>query len=161
MNIPAKKSPTDIDLGPLRLHATGIDFLAEPTLEQWAAAFEWVARCDSAVQWWAGSMVHTGEYLFGEKAAQWFNKDTHRRWAWVCEKVTPAIRRAALTFSHHENVARLEPREQKRWLDLAEHNQWSANELKRQIKADEALPEDDDKIPCPTCGKPWNQVYAT
>lgn len=156
-----KRDPADLVLGSIVLTETAMEFAAAPTLSEWLGVVEWLQRCNSGMQWWCGDAVNHGLNMFGEEASQGLSAETWRRWAWVCEKVPQPVRRRTLTFSHHEAVARLEPREQKYWLDLAEQNGWSANELKRRIKADEKVAEDDDNL-CPTCGKKgWSGIYAT
>lgn len=158
--VPAKKSTTDVDLGKIRLTATGIEFLAVPSLDEWRAAFQWVKRCEGAVQFWLGDLVLAGESMFGEEASQEFDRETIRRWVWVCDKVNPDVRRQTLTFSHHEAVAHLEPREQRRWLELAESMAWSSKELRRQLK--DTKNDAESKQTCPTCGKSgWDGVYLT
>jgi hypothetical protein len=156
MTLPAfpKKDPRDLDIGPIRLTATGLEFLAVPSFEDWLGVVEWVKRCDMAVQFWAGDLVNHGENLFNESASQGFDRETWRRWGWVCSKVSPDIRRKALSFTHHEAVARLEPREQRHWLDRAEREGWSANELKRQLKAEVPKEDEPERETCPVCGKP-------
>lgn len=160
MNVPAKHDPRDLQLGPITLTATAMEFTAAPTREQYLAAMDWLERCNSGVQWWCGDGVNHGLNMFGEEASQGFSRETWRKWAWVAEQVIPKVRRAALSFTHHEVVASLPTREQDKWLQAAEANGWSARELKKQIKGDPDT-DADDKIPCPTCGKPWNQIYAT
>lgn len=161
-SLPAKKDATDIDLGPVRLTATGVDFHTSLTLDEWRSVMQWTKRCEHAVAWWLGDLVVAGDNMFGEEASQEYERETIRKFAWVAEKVQPAIRRKALSFTHHEVVAKLEPREQKHWLAAAEAGGWSAKELRRQIREDERIPEDDDKEPCPTCGKAgWDGIYRT
>lgn len=150
MKPPAKRDPRELDLGPVRLSATSVNFLSRPTLEEWGNVMEFVERADNAVQWWVGDLINAGENMFGEEASQWFSDATWRRWAWVCEKVQPALRRADLSFTHHEVIARLEPREQKHWLAQAAQHGWSVSELRKQLKGEE--PPDDSET-CPACGR--------
>lgn len=157
--VPAKTDAHDLDLGPVRLTAVGVEFLRAPTYEEWANAFSLVKRCEGAVAWWTGDMINAGDNMFGEQASQEFEKETLRKFAWVSEKVTPAVRRRTLSFTHHEKVARLEPREQKHWLQRAETEGWSAKELAKKIKGADVEQEDDGKEPCPICGRMWDGVY--
>lgn len=157
----AKRDPRDLDLGPIRLTAIGIEFTAAPSLDEWLHVMEWVKRCESGVAFWLGDMVVHGENMFGESASQGFERETIRKFAWVASKVHYADRRKELNFSHHENVAALPAREQKRWLDLAVAQEWTAAELRRQIKAEKGVQPEGDESRCPTCNKPgWSGVYA-
>lgn len=60
----------------------------------------------------------------------------------VAVDVHPDIRRAALSWSHHREVHRLDRSEQAVWLDRATAGGWSVRELRRQMKAaaEEAAP---------------------
>lgn len=160
MDVPVKRDSRDIDLGPMRLTATGVEFLAAPTLEQWRAAMQWTKRCEGAVAWWLGDLVVNGENMFGEDASCEYERETIRKFTWVAEKVQPSVRRKALSFTHHEKVAKLPHREQQKWLLAAEQHGWSAKELAKQIKGEEPE-EDEDAELCPVCGKKWNGIHAT
>lgn len=157
MGLPTKRDSHDLDLGPVRLTATGVEFTAAPTFDEWAAAMEWVKRCEGAVAWWAGDMVVHGDNQFGQEASQHYERETIRKFAWVAEKVIPSVRRKALSFTHHEVVAKLPTREQDKWLKIAEAEGLSVKELKKRIKGEDE--PDDDKEPCPTCGRPWDGEY--
>lgn len=152
MGLPAKRDSHDIDLGPIRLVATGLEFTAAPSLDEWLAVVEWLKRCNSGVQWWCGDAVNHGLNMFGESASQGFDRETWRRWSWICEKVIPSVRRKALSFTHHEVVAKLPTREQDKWLKIAEAEGLSVKELKKRIKGDDE-PEDDAEL-CSECGRP-------
>jgi len=51
-----------------------------------------------------------------------------------------------LTFAHHAEVASLNPEDQDYWLDLAEENNWSCKELRRQIRESKIERSDDGQI---------------
>src|SRR5262249_25141501 len=57
-----------------------------------------------------------------------------------CTRVRPSVRRAELTFTHHDFVAKLKPNEQRHWLAEAVRNGWSADELRDQVNPDRVLP---------------------
>lgn len=51
----------------------------------------------------------------------------------VAEAVPPARRRPALTWTHHEVVSRLDAADQDLWLDRAEAERWSWQELRSML----------------------------
>ena len=57
-------------------------------------------------------------------------KSTLVEYARVSSKVARSRRRAGLPWFHHKLVAALEPEEQSEWLDRAEANGWSSEELR-------------------------------
>ena len=59
---------------------------------------------------------------------------------WVCSRVPPARRRPELSFSHHDAVASLGPREQRRWLSEALEQGWSRERLRAALRDSGALP---------------------
>ena len=54
----------------------------------------------------------------------------------ISSSVEPSIRMDNLTFAHHQQVAPLEPEEQKEWLCKASENKWSVRELKSELHKD-------------------------
>lgn len=117
----------------------GIDFAA------WQAIGEQLTFAEGAVQFWLGDWFAYGESAFGEsEAAQAVGRaeETIRAAVWVSKRIPPANRRPNLTWSHHREVAALEPAEQSAVLDLAERDGLTTNALRaivRHRKASKAL----------------------
>lgn len=105
----------------------------------------------SASTWWIGDWLARGTELYGEEFSQLLeatpeeryslldqvtghDPDTLKRWARVCDRIAPARRRLALSFSHHEAVSALEPDDQERWLALAEAEGMTADAVRRGIR---------------------------
>lgn len=93
--------------------------------------------------WAIGDWILAGEKLYGERAAQGVeatgrSKATLQEYARVAQRFPPPRRRLILSFSHHQLVAAREPEEQEEWLDRAEANRWSKEELHGMLRA--ALP---------------------
>jgi hypothetical protein len=94
----------------------------------------------------SGDLLREGEARFGEKAFQavqaltgWKAKRLQNA-RWVSAAVAPRQRNENLSWSHHRSVASLDdPRDMKKWLDLAEANDWGAVELQKRIQAAGAL----------------------
>ena len=84
-------------------------------------------RIENSIQWWLGDWWHYGFHAYGERKAKVKAKgafpyafQTLMNWGWVAGKVATSLRREALSWSHHELIARYPPDEQKKWLDKAE-----------------------------------------
>lgn len=102
------------------------------TYEQLGA---FIGRIDDASSFWLGDWI-----LFGEKA---YKDDRYAQAAEAtglspqrlmnvsstCSRVPRSVRRAGLKFSHHEVVAKLEPAEQRQWLQIADEQGWSRRRL--------------------------------
>lgn len=168
----AKKSELIIpaeDL-PIVYEATTLGITKRLTYQQAEKVAYTLDRMSGSVQFWVGDFMIIAEKEFGEEFAQLVpegeSRETWRKYKWVCERVSPDVRRVELTFSHHEIVAKMEPEEQARWLELAVKDRLTKAQLKEAIKAAKE-PKDgpgeggggsDDKssgmmfTTCPQCG---------
>src|SRR5438093_10195233 len=63
-----------------------------------------------------------------------------RVFSWVAHHVPPERRCPELAYGFHEEVARLTPEEQIRFLDTAVRNRWSTKEFRRYIQLSGKLP---------------------
>lgn len=52
---------------------------------------------------------------------------------WVASRIENVRRRTSLPWSHHKEVAALEPEEQDRLLDQAELGEWSRHQLREAV----------------------------
>lgn len=94
---------------------------------------------EGSIQFWVGDWINQGEQKFGEKYLQAFDatdKDngTLRNIAWVCRNVDLSRRNDKVSFTHHVEVARLEPRAQVKWLKIAHEENLSVKELRESIR---------------------------
>ncbi len=81
---------------------------------------------------------------------------------YVASAFAPEERRGSLSWSHHAELAALEPDERRRWLEIAEANHMSVKclrgELRRQRRSLEAQTgrtsefSRPDELVCPRCG---------
>lgn len=108
------------------------------SFEQWQEAGDALVHVESGVQWALGEWWLYGENNFGEEAAQAlplnYQLKTIQNAAWVASSIPASRRRVNLSFSHHAEVASLEPAEQDRLLDLAEKDQLSLRALRLAIR---------------------------
>jgi N6-adenosine-specific RNA methylase IME4 len=130
---------------PGELSRTGWSLPVGMKVEQWLACGAALNQIEGAVQWWVGDWWRFGEdrkdYGTGEDTADQigFAYQTCMDAAWVADRVPFSRRRENLTFGHHKEVAAKSEREQEQWLDRAEREQWSANELRAKIRQQAAL----------------------
>jgi hypothetical protein len=91
--------------------------------------------------WWVGDWLVYGEGRFGDSFAQaaastGLAEQTLLNRMYVCRNVAPEIRRVALGFSVHAEVASCSTaREQRKWLDRAERGNWNRQQLREAMKA--------------------------
>lgn len=109
----------------------------KPGFEEWAEVGETLKTIESGVQFWIGDWCNYGEAAYGQKYSQFLEVkeyQTLRNYAWVAKEIKMSRRRDILSFSHHLEVANLEPDEQNEWLDQAERENLSVRQLRREIK---------------------------
>jgi len=103
------------------------------------------------VMWWLGDWVRFGERKYGEKYAQeidatGYDYQTIVNAANVAQKFSESNRRRLnVSWSHHAEVAGFKStQEQDAWLDRAEAESWSRNELRSAIKREKFLEAQSD-----------------
>lgn len=119
--------------------------------EEWERAGVTLGRIGRARRWWIGDWVNHGERAYGEKYtlaidATGYEYQTVANCAYVAKAIEPSSRRAGLSWSHHAEVAALDPEERERWLDRAEHEGLTRNQLRRALKAPPELPREPDGL---------------
>lgn len=144
---------------------------------EWEEQGRWLGSIGRCSQWWIGDWVRFGTTAYGEKymrASELTGYDQHslRNIAYVASRFPELSRRRDnLSFSHHAELAPLEPREQERWLMRAERERLSVSALRRELRRrreqaaeqDEQEPEqpepdprmhpgDEEVLCCPNCG---------
>ena len=105
-----------------------------------------LSNAESASQWWMGDYYIALGKRYGETYSDNlpFADGTKQNCVAICKAFETSRRRENLTFSHHCEVSALDPREQDRWLDLAEQHNLSKRALRRSI-AEGRLITDSDK----------------
>jgi DNA modification methylase len=125
---------------PGRVSRTGLELEEGLAFEAWEAIGATLQKCEESIQWWRGDWLRYGERSYGETYAQAIDAanasyQTLANEKYVAEHVELSRRRENLSWSHHSEVAALDPREQDAWLDAAQAQGWSQKELRQQIKA--------------------------
>ena len=139
-----------ISHGPFRATTTGLVMTEDDVpYELWEAYGGAIRRVEGAVQWIIGDWLNYGERKYGEMYAQAvdetdYKKETLMNAKWVAGKIETSLRREVLTWSHHKEVAKLEPEEQEYWLNEAVEQGYGVRGLRDAIRdggQESAFPE--------------------
>lgn len=132
-----------------RVTEVGLDIIGEPSYDECERLWKKLHKVRRGLQFAIGDAAKYIRGRFGEKADQilsdvtGWTPETLRTYEWTSESVAPANRRMdVLEYSHHQAVARLAPRDQKRWLTKAAEDEtpWSVARLKKAVKHDVDAP---------------------
>ena len=126
--------------------------------------------------WWIGDWLTYGNHVFGERYVRasritGYDSQTLMNMAYVASRFDPCRRRGKLSWSHHAEIAAMEPDEQDHWLEQAERDRLSVRCLRESVRrerlrrkaeeeaaervsraADESELLDADMV-CPECGR--------
>lgn len=135
MSVPANSTVLAL---PGEISAVGLRLPPDISFDQWNAVGDQLKAADRSVRWWVGDWLVHGERKWGEMYAQAMDatEDAYQTLAdakWVSQQIDFSRRREKLSHSHHKEVAALAPAEQSEWLEKAETEGWSRNELRRAI----------------------------
>jgi hypothetical protein len=135
----------------------------ELAIREWADHGRRLGVVGRASGWWIGDWLHYGNGRFGERYARaaritGYDVQTLMNMVYVASHIPPEERREGLSWSHHAEVAAMEPGERERWLDFAEQERLSVRCLRDEIRR--ARPRDElarrraakPELVCPDCG---------
>jgi hypothetical protein len=120
---------------------TSLGLSPKLSFERWQAIGRRVAGIAEASTWWLADWAAYGESSYGEKYRQaveatGIGYQTLRNYAWVAGRFDVSRRRDKLSFAHHAELASLDAGEQDAWLDRAEADGWSRNELRDRLRTE-------------------------
>lgn len=135
-----------------------LKFRDDTPYEVWAAAVKRLKSAEKAIQWWLGDALRFGERKYGEMYSQALEESDYsygalRDVAWVAGRFELSRRRDNLPWSHHREVAALEPEEQEALLDQAvpppgeTKPRMSSKELREHAREIRMLPQDKATLP--------------
>lgn len=108
------------------------------SFEEWEAVGGKLRQVYGAAQWWVGDWLNFGERKYGEISSQALEvgavAQTWRTCKWVASRFELSRRHDNLTFSHHREVAALDPDEADALLLQAEVSNWTILELREKLK---------------------------
>lgn len=144
----------------------------EMGLAEWVVAGRRLGAMGRCGQWGLGDWIRYGNAKFGERYATasritGYDAQTLMNMVYVASRYEISRRRESLSWSHHEAAAALDPKEQDRWLDLAEAQKISVSDLRAELRSarraaekaagntsqTETLTESPHIDVCPTCGQ--------
>ena len=172
--LPASARPERVSLNPTA-------WLAGPDmgLAQWVENGRRLALVGRAVGWWIGDWLRYGNERFGERYARaaritGYDPQTLMNMVYVASRFDLSRRREELSFSHHAELAALDPDAQDYWLSRARAERLSVRCLREELRRERRalrgaeraalaarstlLPED---IVCPECGCRFGRAEAT
>jgi hypothetical protein len=112
--------------------------IGNPTLDELAPTYDWVKNVHRYSGFWLGDLQLYAD-RFGEEASQILDETdladkTLANARWVASQIPVSRRREGVSFSHHAEVASLEPAQQDEWLERAQVEDLSVHELRLRIK---------------------------
>jgi len=128
-----------LSIGPFQATPLGLMVGGAPTFDEWAAYGRGLQLVDRALRWVVGDWLCYGEARWGDMYAQAIEAtglatQSLLNCKWVAQRVPASRRREELPWSHHAEVASLEPEEQEDWLSAAQEEGWTRAELRQAIK---------------------------
>jgi hypothetical protein len=118
---------------------TALFIRAQLPYEEWRQVGDQLLKVADSSAWWVGDWLLYGQREFADRyeraiAQTGFDYQTLRNYAWVASRFAPSRRRDTLSFSHHAELASLEPDDQDDWLRRAELHSWSRNKLRAALR---------------------------
>ena len=108
------------------------------SFDDWQSVGETLYKMEHAILFWIGDFWLYGERTYGESAAQaaptGYALKTLQNAAWVADRIEPSRRREDLTWSHHCEVAALEPAKADELLSEAAAENWTRNDLRAEVR---------------------------
>jgi hypothetical protein len=137
-------------------------------MREWADQGRRLGLIGRSANWWIGDWVRYGNTRFGERYARaaaitGYDVQTLMNMVYVASRFDVDRRREHLSWSHHAELAALEPEVQEAWLDRAEAERLSVRclrqEMRRARRAGEAEAAAETEaeraarqLVCPECG---------
>jgi len=142
-------------------------------IEKWLAIMGYFGAVNKASRFWLGDAINWGVIRYGEDAFQATEEGLDftpaesvtglsgaylRELARVCENVAAGRRKAELTFGHHREVYHLAPDDQSYWLQQAIDNDWTRDQLRREIRQAGSHAQDPLPDPGPPTMSPTERI---
>lgn len=118
---------------------TGLVLAENLSMPDWEKVGEQLTLMEGSVQWWIGDWLNYGEKTFGETyrvaaIATGYDDGYLQNLASVARKVNSSHRCEELEWTHHREVAALEPAQQIEMLTKAKNEELSVRDLRDTVK---------------------------
>jgi len=128
-----------------------------PEFEIWFSYGEALRKIKGALKFVLGDWLNFGEKAYGEKYSQAVDETdwtygTLANIAYVCSSIEFSRRHENLSFEHHYEIAKFDPDLQDYWLDKAESEKWTREELRKHRDIATKGFAIERYIACPGCG---------
>jgi hypothetical protein len=128
----------DIQASGFTLEKNRLTPVGNPTFKDWEEIGKFIERSSESVQFWRGDWLNYGENTY-DQWSQYFGDDktayqTLANEKYVSHRIAPERRRDTLTWSHHREVADLEPEEQEEMLSMAEKNGMTVAVFRKAVR---------------------------
>jgi len=133
----AKIKNNSLVFSSFKLESNALIPVGMPSFDQWVKCGEFIRRAEGSVHFWIGDWLNYGEDRWGEMYSQviedtGFNYGTLANDKYVASRIDFSRRRENLTFSHHQEVASYEPKDQNDLLEKAEKMGLSVRKLRKE-----------------------------
>lgn len=151
---------------PGQLTETSLTLPPDLLFDEWERVGETLKRVERSARWWLGDWLAHGERSYGESYSQAV-ETTGRSYSdlsdmmYVARAIPPSERSENLSWSHHREVAALEPESRQAWIQAAEENDWSTRELKKQLREVKSTVKPEKVPACKKCGTECAVCRAT
>ena len=140
-NIPAVVEHAEVSplaLPGVHFGATGITLPDNLPIEQAGRIFTTLTDLGDASRWAIGDLINFAEHQYGEKYSQFLDSERsdYQRladYAWVSKSIHFSLRNENLSWSHHREVAKLPPEQQRECLRIAEQEGLTVRALRERI----------------------------
>ena len=122
------------------LSKTKLTFKRDVSKDEWMDVFKALKQVEGCVQFWIGDCLAYRQQKWGmyDDIAEetGYDKDALRHYKRVAENIESGLRNPDLGWSHHNEVASLNPEKQELFLNKAVEEKLSVRELREEIKKD-------------------------
>jgi hypothetical protein len=144
-DVSERRAPqTGAAAGRVALTATSWATRGELPIGEWAEHGRRLGAISRGVGWWLGDWLRYGNERFGERYARasritGYDVQTLMNMVYVASRFDPSRRSKDLSFSHHAELAALEPADQDRWLARAARDRLSVRCLRDELRRERRL----------------------
>jgi hypothetical protein len=122
------------------------------TLDEWVRHGRRIGLAGRGAGWWIGDWLNYGHTKYGEKYVRaarvtGYDSQTLMNMAYVASRFEISRRRENLSWSHHAELASLEPNQQDRWLDRAEAERISVHSLRVELRSKQHMRQRTLEVP--------------